>query len=90
MSREVKTEDYEGYDRRTDSKLTWWIMGIIGALFLAGATAWANDINMKVSRVLALETKVGSIDESLGTIQRILERLEDRVIYNERSIKGDR
>lgn len=89
MARKINTDDYSGPDRRNGDmkRIVWWIMGIIASVWVAGATGWAYEINEKVSRVLALEAKVTSIDHSLSNISRIMERLEDRVIYNERTIK---
>ena len=85
----VKTKDYEGSDRRGFS--INWIQTIVGAaltLWLAGATAWAYNVQNTIAKVTTLETKVGSMDINLNIIRRVMERLEDRVIYNERSLKN--
>lgn len=76
-----------GYN--TNHRIVWWLLGFFALIVIGGTGAWIRAIQAKVNniaevqgvrgeRISALETVLPHIKERLDSIDRKLEKMEER------------
>jgi len=71
-------------------KLIWWMMGLLGSLFVAGALAYANTIQTNIAEtqksVALRNERIAVLESTINSMSYRLERMENKLDSIQRKV----